>query len=460
MKITRGRSTIPIIVAAMAAFLAGCQGNAMYGEGPITLSPHTSALYKSYLQEQYPLVFTVSTDGNESTYYWCSAFGCDLPKAKSIRVCEQRSNGVPCKVYAVRRQIVWKGTVDNQDYDSVDVEMELVGKDPEYAPKHHKGAVVYMPGYSPDDPIEETDGSIPGYLKRLHEMGWHAYKLYTVHEHRSVLTLDKQVEALRRLIQGLKQRGFKRVILTGQSAGGWLALYAAAYAPEVDGIVAATPSRYGSRVNNMGSGNQSFGQSTGATLRLLRKVRDTRVVLAFFDGDPWEPAERAGQVEALLARTGLRSIVLDHPEGIYGHHGAWSEAFRDLYTECLDRFFQGENMTEASCRAPGVALQEHDPGKIDRSLLADGTMRLSPAALKVFMEKYRPLPVIDKGTYSYKFFAYSRRVGGWGWSRAVGGKTPRKRAFEEALRRCELYDNKGGCRIYAIGNQVVGDDGG
>jgi hypothetical protein len=33
-----------------------------------------------------------------------------VTKSKALRNCEQDSGGVPCKVYAIKRRIVWKGT--------------------------------------------------------------------------------------------------------------------------------------------------------------------------------------------------------------------------------------------------------------------------------------------------------------------------------------------------------------
>lgn len=455
------RTHYPVILlcTAILVFLSGCQGNNQYGMGPVILSPRISALHATYLKEQYPLIFTVSTDGQHASYYTCNVSYCGAPKERAIRSCENRSKGVPCKIYSMKRKVVWKGAVGNDDFSTVKVQMELLRKYPVITPEGWKGAVIYMPGYDNDRPIRKSNSQVPPYIRNLESVRWRAFKLYIVHEHRSILTLDKQIETLRKLVVDLKNKGFQRVILTGQSAGGWLALKGAADIPEVDGILAATPSKYGARVNDKGSDNNRFNQNTDATLQLLRKVRSKQVALAFFDGDPWEPAERAREIEAVLSQSKLHHIIIDHPQGVYGHHGAWSEAFRQLYSSCLDRFFLGGLVTKEGCRANTVDVKAFDPGDIDRSKLPNKKMRLSASALKAFNEKYWPLPVLEKGTYAYKFFAYAQGGDEWAWGRATGGIQPRNRAFKQAIKNCERKTNRSNCKIYAIDNRVVGEDG-
>lgn len=318
------------------------------------------------------------------------------------------------------------------------------------------GAVIYMPGYNHYKPISVSNKNVPPYLLDNRFADWHIYKLFTVHEHRTTLALDKQIESLRKLVVGLKEKGFKRVVVTGQSAGGWMALKAAADIPEVDGILAATPSKYGSKTNDKGSNNNLFNQSTDATLQLLRKIKNKQVVLAFFKGDPWEPTERGREVEAALGDTDLPHIVINHPKGIYGHHGAWSKAFTEMYTECLNNFFMGQQIEEGSCRKEGIETAEYDTGDIDLSKIPNKEMRLSSEAYKAFKEIYWPKPVLEDGTYAYKFFAYSPGAGVWGWGRSSGGDKPRWRAFTKAMDSCSSRAGDFGCKIYAIDNRVVG----
>jgi len=402
-------------------------------------------------------MFTISTDGKYAHYFNCPNFRCaNLEASHAIRSCQKKSNGVPCRVFALKRKVVWQGEIGNNNIDSVKIEMELLRKWSNLKYEKLNGAFIYMPGYSHDKPIPRSNTSVPTYLEELNKAGWHTYKLFIVHEHRSTLTLDNQIEALRELVIDLKDKGFKRVIVAGQSAGGWLALRAAVDIPEVDGILAATPSKYGSKVDNKGSSNNRFNQSTDATLRLLRRVRDKQVMLAFFDGDPWEPADRARKVQALLTETGVPHIVIDHPKGIYGHHGAWSETFKKLYSSCLNLFFKGKVIAKDGCRKGGVELADFDPGDIDVSKLTSWEMSISEEALQVYKKDYLPEPLLSGGKYAYKFFAYSQGSETWGWGRQYKGVKPRTRAFEEALSKCHLKSADSKCQIYAIDNQVVG----
>lgn len=101
-----------LFALSIALPLSACETG---GEGPPpTFSPSVQALFERYMGEHNPTVFVVSTDGQAARYSYCPAYAgkCGIggaTKGKVLKACEERSEGVSCKVYAVGRKIVWKG---------------------------------------------------------------------------------------------------------------------------------------------------------------------------------------------------------------------------------------------------------------------------------------------------------------------------------------------------------------
>lgn len=81
------------------------------GKGPITLSPGVSASLEEYMGRDAPLYFVVTEDGRGSNYVYCvGGFNCDNAAARTQTLDDCRSRtGRNCKVYAIRRVVVWQG---------------------------------------------------------------------------------------------------------------------------------------------------------------------------------------------------------------------------------------------------------------------------------------------------------------------------------------------------------------
>lgn len=99
-----------ILTTLVSLVLAGCQS--LVGEGPITFSPQTAAIYQHYLGQEYPAKFAVSEDGKASSYLYCPwnyVTHCNgAPDTRVIANCEKRSGGKPCLIFAKERKVVWK----------------------------------------------------------------------------------------------------------------------------------------------------------------------------------------------------------------------------------------------------------------------------------------------------------------------------------------------------------------
>lgn len=119
-------------------------GNAFakVGNGELKLSKKIMTEFLMYLygaanpkysdgvdKKNNPMLMTISKDGKYSHYYYCPYVqGCETGNYvyKSIKKCEKRSNGSPCFLFATKRKIKWKNSINTK---STNIKKKLL-KDP------------------------------------------------------------------------------------------------------------------------------------------------------------------------------------------------------------------------------------------------------------------------------------------------------------------------------------------
>lgn len=213
------------------------------------------------------------------------------------------------------------------------------------------GAVIYLHGRTENK--DSYDSNPPLYLKMFVKAGWDVFRL-----NRKFTADIEDASVLHRLqteVEGLRGRGYKRVVLAGQSRGGWLAIAAASRGQVIDAIIATAPGVYGD------STHDRISRSAEAIHAALRSIRSpTRVALFFFDGDPREDVigGRAEPSRRALRSAGVPHIVVDRPNGFDGHFGAWHPLFARRYGECLLGFAGGDTspMRDSCDLTSGLAV--------------------------------------------------------------------------------------------------------
>src|SRR5690242_21712706 len=85
-----------------------------------------------------------------------------------------------------------------------------------------KGAVIWSHGLSLHD--EDSKAPPPPYLRVLASQGWHVWRLNRM---RTADTIDTTTNALIKSARDLRQRGYRRIALAGQSFGAFVSLRAA-----------------------------------------------------------------------------------------------------------------------------------------------------------------------------------------------------------------------------------------
>jgi hypothetical protein len=154
---------------------------------------------------------------------------------------------------------------------------------------------------------------------------------------------DRAAAWLRESLAALRAAGYRRIIVGGQSRGGWNALMMLAYPGLADGVVAMAPARHGDGA----IGNANYPRATADFRELMEKASDrrARVVIAGFTGDNFvpDPDARSALVKELLPSRVGRVLWLDRPEGISGHGAGSSSQFNDRFGACILRFVTTEN---------------------------------------------------------------------------------------------------------------------
>lgn len=208
--------------------------------------------------------------------------------------------------------------------------LERAGADSVVAgPAGVRGVVVWSHGRSVWS--EDSEAPSPLYLSTLRDAGFDVLRFNRM---RRSDTLEASAAQLAREAEDLKRHGYRRVVLAGQSFGGFLSLIAAGRTDAVDAVIATAPAAYGSFTESP----QTWRLNAEAFYPLLQQVRSARVFLAFFHGDGFDPGGRGDRSQAILRARGLPHLVVDQPVDLVGHAASANGLFVRRFGECLVRF--------------------------------------------------------------------------------------------------------------------------
>ena len=120
-----------------------------------------------------------------------------------------------------------------------------MGLDPAFkqdlvGPERAMGVLVWSHGRSIT--VEDSKSATPPFLRVLRDGGWDVLRFDRPREG------DTLSDSTRRLVDHvarLKHKGYRRIVLAGQSFGAFLALMAADVSDDVDAVVATAPAAFG-----------------------------------------------------------------------------------------------------------------------------------------------------------------------------------------------------------------------
>jgi pimeloyl-ACP methyl ester carboxylesterase len=204
------------------------------------------------------------------------------------------------------------------------------------------GVVVWNHGRSID--TEDDQSPTPPYLRVLRDSGWDVFRF---DRPRDGDTLSRSTRRLVDIVARLKQQGYRRIVLAGQSFGAFLALMAADDSDAVDAVVATAPAAFG----DFQEYYDTWRLNATRLYPLLEHVRRARVMLFFFHGDDFDPGGRGIEARSILSQHGTGFAVVDQPAYLIGHWISSSGAFLRRFGSCIRDFAGDDGLRgELSCR--------------------------------------------------------------------------------------------------------------
>ena len=213
-------------------------------------------------------------------------------------------------------------------------------------PERALGIVIWNHGISGTGPQYQVPPALV--MRLLQAKGWDVIKINrnNLGETSVEASLRRAVDRTLEEVKAQRQRGYRRVVLAGQSFGGYITLEAAEAEKDVFGVVAIAPG-----VVLRGGG--SFGLDGAVTDRLLQRLRVGRVAVVFPAADStFGNVERgASALKILRSRVGPW-LLLDETSGITGHGGATGGQFSLRYGTCLIEFLSPDELPSGRFSCP------------------------------------------------------------------------------------------------------------
>jgi hypothetical protein len=307
-----------------------------------TTSAKVHAGYKQFLIRHLPRAFALSADGSSWSFSSQTNLS-DTREATNARALEACAKAAkpdqPCRLYAVDLDVVWNGeaaapiAVPNAPEFDPFVPMKgyfLRG------PAAAKGVVVWSHGTGSDDARR-----YPAHpdVRMLNNSGW---DVYAYPRHPASDRRDVGIAGIARGMRGISGAGYKKIVLAGQSRGGWQSLTALAGPIHPFAVIAAAPGAHG----GLGSSNQLKQLSEFKELLTDANNPAVRVALFLFDKDEFDDDvnKRIAYAQEILGAKGNPLMLIGKPDGITGHGGAARYLFADRYGACLVRFLESAEL--------------------------------------------------------------------------------------------------------------------
>jgi pimeloyl-ACP methyl ester carboxylesterase len=252
-----------------------------------------------------------------------------------------------------------------------------LGLDPAFpasalGPGKAKGVVVWSHGRSIT--TEDSKSPTPAYLQALRDDGWDVLRFDRLSRG------DTLTDSTKRLVEhtaALKKKGYKQVVLAGQSFGAFLALMAADNSSEVDAVVATAPAAYGS----FDEFYESWRLNATKLYPLLEQVRRARVMLFYFHGDGFDPGGRGDRSRDILSGRGLGYAVVDQPAYLTTHWAASSGLFLRRFGDCIRDFANKDGLNGEMVCTPRWGTMPSAELKLPPDMIEPRGPRSSPPGL-------------------------------------------------------------------------------
>jgi len=237
-----------------------------------------------------------------------------------------------------------------------------------------KGVVIWNHGIH--GTVAQHAASVPPVLRLLQAGGWDVIKIArnNLGETTGEQSLYRAVQRTREEIAARRREGYPKIILAGQSFGGYITLDTAESSRDVYGVVAMAP---GVRFGGTGSLDMSV------TERTLGALPVDRLALVFPRNDTlFGSQERGPGAAKVLARRDGSFLLLDETHDIVDHGGGTTGKFAVRYGPCLVRYLTSPEVGKGPARCAEDAAAQRLAAEALLPRLP-GRVKLAPASAGV-----------------------------------------------------------------------------
>jgi dienelactone hydrolase len=303
--------------------------------GPPGATAETRAAWAQFIGFNTHRAFAIGPRG-EGGAAW-GARDLDTAKSTALANCARRA-GAECRLYAVDLAIVdparpWRPATE------APASLGIGGIGWEIAPDARylwrgaaaaEGAIVFGHGRGDND----FRGTQPQTWVRHFNLA--GYDVLRFDRHPNSDDTDRAAAWLRAGLAALRTQGYRRIVVAGQSRGGWNALQVLDTPGLADVAIAVAAAAHGQG----GSMNLLAQADQLRTIVGRTNAPAARVAFVQFAGDPFvlNPDGRAALIRDRLGPRVAAVLLIDRPDGFSGHGAGHQWRFADRFGPCLVAF--------------------------------------------------------------------------------------------------------------------------
>jgi pimeloyl-ACP methyl ester carboxylesterase len=202
---------------------------------------------------------------------------------------------------------------------------------PWHGPARAGGIVIWNHGIH--GTVNQYGAPVPPVFRLLQARGWDVVKIArnNLGETSGEKSLYRAVERTLEEIATRRHEGYARVVLAGQSFGGYITLDAAESSKDLHGVVAMAPG-----IRALGGAGSL---DAAVTERTIGRLAADRLVLVFPRNDSlFGSQDRGAGAAKVLARRKSSFLLLDEKYDIIDHGGGTTGKFAAMYGLCIVRY--------------------------------------------------------------------------------------------------------------------------
>jgi pimeloyl-ACP methyl ester carboxylesterase len=295
------------------------------------LNADAQRAYQAYQLLGPHRAFAVAPDGK--TDAWADASGADPSGAVDgvLKRCQERFKAA-CTLYAVNN-IVLNGRDWKSAAPPVLPNVGRLRPEPYWDNKGPGGAtglIVWSHGYFLG--VDATQSAPQGQVAYFTAKGYDLYRF----DRQYIRDWPGDATQLVDAVKQAKAMGYHRVILAGQSAGGWVSMAATMRGAPVDGVVSVSAAHHG-EVKNM----TDVSRARSEWQQVVKGIKPgPRLVVVNFRDDTYDVGGRMDDAKAAFAASGVDAVVISNPEGFSGHGAARGRPFPQKFGACIYAFIE------------------------------------------------------------------------------------------------------------------------